>query len=239
MRFIYKPKQNNLEKFGFKIYNLLVENFSASFFVGGTSRDMLLGKTIKDIDIATVATPKQVQSLMAKHRFKTDQANQKYGVIKVKQASMEVEITTFRKDIKTSTRYPKVSFIKSPKQDSQRRDFTINALYYSPKQEKVFDFHKGLLDLKAKTIRCIGKPKIRFEEDPLRIIRAHRFAVNLDFTIEKNTETAMKNNISLTKQLTKSKLQKEFKKLSSAKQKIKLLNKLRAIGLDEDLQHVL
>jgi tRNA nucleotidyltransferase/poly(A) polymerase len=63
--------------------------------------------------------------------------------------------------------------------------------------------------------------------------------VYLDFSIEKNTETAIKNNISLTKQLTKSKLQKEFKKLSSAKQKIKLLNKLRAVGLDEDLQHVL
>ena len=174
MQFIYKPKQNNLEKFGFKIYNLLVENFSASFFVGGTTRDMLLGKTIHDIDIATVATPKQVQSLLGKHGYKTDQTNQKYGVTVAKHGGMEVEITTFRKDIKTTTRYPTVEFVKTPKQDSSRRDFTINALYYSPKQKKVLDFHKGLLDLKTKKIRCIGKPKIRFQEYPIEFHDHHR-----------------------------------------------------------------
>ncbi len=239
MQFTYKPKQTNLERFGFKIYNLLVENFSASFFVGGTSRDMFLGKTVKDFDIATVAKPEEVRNLLNKHGYKTDQTNQKYGVIKAKQGKRVVEITTLRKDIKTGTRYPKVTFIKSPKQDSERRDFTINALYYSPKQSKIVDFHKGLLDLKAKKIRCIGNPEIRFEEDPLRIIRANRFAISLNFAIEKKTEIAMKKNIQLIKQLTASKQQKEFKKLKSKKQQIKLQNTLYAQGLDEDFLHVL
>jgi len=216
-------QHTKLEKFGEKVFSVLVENFSQTFFVGGTVRDLLLKKRTVDIDIATVARPEQVIKLLQKAGIICDSKYKKFGVVIAKHKNLLVEITTLRADLPSQNRYPKVRFISSPKLDSQRRDFTINSLYFSQKTKKILDFHNGLNDLEHKIIRFVGNPKIRIKEDPLRIIRALRFALTLDFTIEKKSLGAIKKDFNLTKKLTQTKIKKELNKISG--KKIKLLVK--------------
>lgn len=214
----FKPK-SPLELFAYKVQNLLVENFPQSFFVGGTVRDMLLKKEMKDVDIATVATPTQVVDLLNKYFFKYNVGYQRMGVIVVTEGDMHVTVSTFRKDLPAQNRYPEVVFTKDIKVDAKRRDFTINALYFQPNTGAILDFHKGQKDIQEKKIRFIGDAKKRIAEDPLRIIRALRFALTLHFKIEKKTLVAIKNSFDKTSQLTESRIQKEFEKLVTEKSK--------------------
>jgi len=215
MKFTYKPK-SNLEKFGNKVYSALVENFSQTFFVGGMVRDLLLKKKITDIDIATSATPEQIIVALNKLGVEHNDSHKKFGNIVARQGSNEVEVTTLRKDLKSVNRYPRVRFVSNPKADSIRRDFSINSLYLKPKLNIVLDFNRGLADIKKQTIRFIGNPKQRIVDDPLRIIRALRFALVLNFKLEAKTKNAIKNNFFLLNNLTKTKIQKEIAKVRDA-----------------------
>ncbi len=212
MEYIYKPK-SNLEKFGLKIYNLLVENFSQTFFVGGMVRDLLLHRKVTDIDIATEASPEKTISILQKNQIEFDGSNQKYGIVIAKSNTTQIEIATLRKDIYKDNRYPKVKFIKNPRQDSQRRDFTINSLYLSTKKHKIYDFHNGLADLKNRQIKFIGDPAKKIKQDPLRTIRALRFALMLNFKVEKKSYSAIKKYFYFVNLLTKSRISKEINKL--------------------------
>ena len=218
MKYIYKPK-SALEKFGVKVYRLLVENFPQTFFVGGMVRDFLLKRKVTDIDIATHANPDNVIKILSDANINIAADNKKFGSITARQGNMAIEITTFRKDLKSSGRYPKVSFIGNPKTDSQRRDFTINSIYLRLKNNQIFDFQKGLKDIHLRQIKFIGNPAKRIGEDPLRIIRALRFALVLNFKLEKKTKQAIKNNFAAIKFLTKTKIQKEIGKVSKEKNK--------------------
>jgi tRNA nucleotidyltransferase/poly(A) polymerase len=218
MHINYQPN-SKLEKFGAKVFNLLVENFPQTFYVGGMVRDTLLHLKVADIDIATQATPLEVSNLLAEKNISHDNLFHRFGVVAAKKDSYKIEVATFRKDLAGESRYPKINFVKTAKQDSNRRDFTINALYLSPKDGKILDFHNGLEDLKLKKIRFIGNPEKRIKEDPLRIIRALRFKQTHNFKLETNTKTAIKNNFFLVKTLTKSKINKELNKIVSAKQR--------------------
>ncbi len=228
----YKPK-TEAEKFGEKVFHVLVENFPQTFFVGGTVRDMLLGRKILDVDIATSARPQDVTSLLQKNRTAFDESFSRYGVVVARHGSSTAEITTLRHDIMRSGRYPRVRFIKSLQQDSKRRDFTVNSLYLSLKSGKVFDPQKGLPDLKNKIIRFVGNPKKRIEEDPLRIIRALRFALVLKFKFESKTFQALNKYFFLTENLTKTKIQKEINKIADKKQKKQLQNILDKKAIDK------
>lgn len=220
MRFEFKAK-SNIEKFGEKVFNVLVENFSQTFFVGGAVRDMLLGKKITDIDIATTATPDEIIKCLSAKGINHEDAFRKYGNIIAKEGTLKIEITTFRKDHAGIGRYPKISFTKSLKKDSQRRDFTINSLYLSLKLNKILDPHNGLNDLKHKKIKFIGNPEIRIKQDPLRILRALRFALLLNFKMDLKTKVSIKKLFVLINSLTKNKIQKEiFKLKNNSKQKI-------------------
>jgi len=214
MKPTFKPRTKK-EKFGAEIYNLLVENFPQTFFVGGTVRDRLLFKKAEDIDIATSATPDKIIKKFQGKRISFDDSGKSFGNIIAKKDGLTAEITTFRTDQYTGSRYPKVSFVKTPKQDSHRRDFTINSLYLSFKTGKILDFHRGLADLRQKRIRFIGKPEKRIREDPLRIIRALRFSLDLKFQLDPKTKTAIKKCFFLTNTLTKSRLTKELSKIKS------------------------
>jgi len=218
MKYTFKPK-SDLEKFGYRVYNALVENFSRTYLVGGTVRDLLLNKKIKDIDIATIATPAQVAETLKKYFIEYNIGYIKMGIIIATNGKLAATIATFRKEIKTESRYPKIKFVKSALLDSQRRDFTINALYLSLKNHKILDFHNGLKDLKNKSIKFIGNPIAKIKEDPLRIIRALRFSLELNFKLEKKTKFAIKKYFHLTHTLSESRLKKEINKL-------KLKNKL-------------
>lgn len=208
----FKPK-TNLEKFGVKVYNALVENFPRTYFVGGTVRDFLLGKKNKDIDIATSATPAEAVETLKKYFIAYNLGFQTMGVVIATSGPYSATVATFRKDLKAATRYPKIKFVKTAKLDAQRRDFTINSLYFSQKNGNILNFFRGIEDLKKKQIKFIGKPEKRIKEDPLRIIRALRFALQLNFQLEKSAKLAIKNRFSLVKHLTKSKMEKEIQKL--------------------------
>ena len=233
MQLRYIPK-TNLEKFGFKIYFLLVENFPQTFFVGGTVRDILLGRKVTDIDIATSAIPEKVAKLLSANGIQTNLSHKNFGIVVAKKGSLTTEVATFRKDIYLNNRYPKVSFIKSAKTDSNRRDFTINFLYFSPKHEKILDFHKGLLDLNRKTLRFINSPNKSIKEDPLRIIRAVRFAEDLNLKIEPSSKKAIIQNFEELKKISYARIKTEIEKAKNKKTK-KRLQKL----LDKHAKNIL
>ncbi len=233
MIFKYQPK-SKLEKFGEKVFNLLVDNFSQTFYVGGMVRDLLLGLTVTDIDISTEGLPEDVINLLLKNKILLDLKYKQFGVIIAKQGKHVIEIATFRKEAYKDTRYPKITFIKSAKLDSKRRDFTINALYLSPKFNEILDFHKGLKDLKSNSLKFIGNPTVRISEDPLRIIRALRFAETLNLKIETKTKKALINNMYLIKFLTESRIKNEINKIKNIKIKnnvIQTINNKKSLDI--------
>ncbi len=180
------------------------------FMVGGTSRDFLLKREITDFDFATDATPTEMKVFLpdANYRFS------EFGTVSFKKSGRLIEVTTLRKEGQYfDFRHPgDITFVRDPRLDYVRRDFTINALYID-EQYKVFDFTNGQADLEAKLIRMIGDPWARFNEDPLRIIRALRFRVKLDFSFEKSLEEAIYDNAYLVKNLNPQKILAERSKV--------------------------
>ena len=185
------------------------EHGHSLYMVGGTSRDILLGKLPSDFDFATDATPEEERTFLPE----ADYSFAKYGSIKLKEQGIEIDITTFREEGEyLDCRHPScVKFVTSAKKDSERRDFTINALYINGEGD-VLDFHHGLEDLRDKVIRFIGEPEIRVKEDPLRILRAERFARRLGFRIDPLSQKAMKENRHLLEKLNPEKVKSEEKK---------------------------
>lgn len=161
-----------------------------AYFVGGCVRDMLLGKRPADFDLASSAEPEEVAALFADKKLLFTGA--KHGTVAVQNGGLWLEITTFRKDgAYNDRRHPSsVAFSHSAREDAARRDFTVNAMFYSP-YRGLLDFYSGQSDLRAGVIRCVGDAEKRFREDALRILRALRFAAKLGFVIEENTSAAM------------------------------------------------
>lgn len=159
-----------------------------AYFAGGCVRDLLLGRTPEDFDIATDAPPTRVQEIFNR----TQAVGEAFGVILVRQRRSQVEVATFRTDGRyTDGRRPDEVIFATAEEDAKRRDFTINGLFYDPIKAEVIDFVGGQADLSARQIRAIGNPDRRFEEDHLRLLRAIRFAARFAFTIEPATATAI------------------------------------------------
>lgn len=166
------------------------------YLVGGAVRDTLLDKPVKDWDFTTPASPDEIESAVLKAGRKPFLIGKKFGTIGFKIEIDEnnqknrfeyVEITTFRKeDYKENNRKPEVVFVDKIQEDLARRDFTINSMAIK-NNGKIVDEFGGLEDLKNGVIKAVGNPKIRFKEDPLRILRAVRFAASLGFEIEPKT----------------------------------------------------
>ncbi len=223
----YKPK-TNLEIFGNLVCGLLVENFPKTFLVGGTVRDILLKRPVKDIDIATSARPEQAAEILKNHFIDFNLGFKNLGIVVAKKDSFTATVATLRKEQYSDSRYPKIVFVNDPKTDSQRRDFTINALYLSAKTGKILDFYTGIKDLKTKKIRFVGEPLKKISQDPLRIIRALRFALELGFKIEKQSFLAIKKSFAAVNQLSKSRLETEVLKLKNLKKQNLLRGALQA-----------
>jgi poly(A) polymerase len=147
-----------------------------AMFVGGCVRKFLNNEIIDDIDIATIFTPEELKEKLADSNFKIIDTGLEHGSITVLINSNKFEITTLRKDIKTDGRHAEILFTDSWKQDSERRDFTINAIYMD-RRGKIYDPQNGKEDLKKKEINFIGDASTRIEEDYLRIIRYIRFCI--------------------------------------------------------------
>lgn len=215
--------KSKLQIFGNKVFSLLVENFKQTFFVGGTVRDMLLKKEVKDIDIATSAKPEQVAEILKSHFIEFDLGFRNLGVVVAREGGLSASIATFRKETYGYSRYPKINLTTSLKEDSKRRDFTINSLYLSPYPYKIHDFYQGKKDLRKKYIRFVGDPDKKIQEDPLRIIRALRFKVVLNFKIEKKSALSIRKNFHLVKTLTASRIRTEIEKIKSLSKRKLLL----------------
>lgn len=174
------------------IIERLTEAGHQALLAGGCVRDQLLGKTPKDYDVATSATPDQVRDIFGHRR--TIPVGAAFGVITVvgDKTSGNVEVATFRCDGGYSDgRHPDQVTFSNAEHDAERRDFTINGLFYDPLTETVIDFVKGTADLDSRLVRAIGNPADRFHEDHLRMLRAVRFATVLEFDIEPATLQAI------------------------------------------------
>lgn len=167
------------------------------FKVGGCVRDQLIGEKPKDIDLVSNALPLKIKSLVLSIKgWKALEVGEAYGIIfAVAPNGEEFEIASFRSDC-GSGRKPQVQLGVSIEDDVQRRDFTINALF-EDNSGNIVDLVGGIEDIKSKIIRCVGQPDKRFSEDPLRRVRAIRFAVQKGFQIEENTFNAIKNDPTL------------------------------------------
>ncbi len=171
----------------FVLHRLRDAGYTA-YFAGGCVRDMLLDVEPKDYDIATDATPKQVQSLLRRVLM----VGAKFGVAVVVHNRQHVEVATFRTDASyTDGRRPDSVEFSTPQEDALRRDFTINGMFYDPDDDAVIDYVGGQKDLKAGLLRTIGNPAERFGEDYLRLLRAVRFVTRLNFTLDDATREAI------------------------------------------------
>lgn len=189
--------------------NLFNKNGFNLYMIGGTSRDYLLGLEVFDYDFVTDATPEDI----AKFLPDVNMTFAKFGSVSTKVESTKIDIVTLRKEEGYEDfRHPsKITFIKDINEDYLRRDFTINAIYIN-KDFKVIDPSNGLIDLKNKIIRFIGNPEKRIEEDPLRILRAERFAKKLNFSIESKTRDAIEKYRYLLGKLNPDKIKEEERK---------------------------
>lgn len=182
-----------------RLFRILADRFSRSgkelFLVGGSVRDQLLHRSSTDLDFATDATPPETESLLAEQwphgaRIAIYKVGERFGTIGAIIDGRRVEITTYRGESYQDTRKPDVEFIRSLRDDLSRRDFTINSMAMSV-DGKIVDPFGGKSDLVGRYLRAVGNPADRFREDPLRMLRAIRFACQLGFEIERETYAAM------------------------------------------------
>ncbi|BCZ18096.1 Poly(A) polymerase PcnB [Helicobacter sp. NHP19-003] len=195
----------------------LIEILEAQGFeavvVGGCVRDCLLGRTPKDCDLATNATPKELAPLLKAHKIPTIPLGLAFGTLGALFGSKVFEITTYRQESAyTDHRHPQVDFNATLETDLARRDFTINALAYHP-TKGLLDLHGGLQDLRAKCLKFVGVAEGRVREDALRILRALRFASVLDFTLEPKSAQAVRTHAPLLTHISKERIFAELCKI--------------------------
>jgi len=221
----------------FKAANYIFEKLNAAghstYFAGGCVRDSILKLSINDIDIATSATPDEVQKLFRKSKA----VGASFGVVLIDIDSIPFEVATFRTDSSYSDgRHPdKVEYSNDPKIDIQRRDFTINGLFYDAKTDEVLDVVGGVKDLEAGKVRAIGNPEERFAEDYLRMLRAVRFAARFGFDIEDETLLAIRGNAHKINDLAAERVKAELTKIWAGPNPHYALDLLRTTGLLQEI----
>ncbi len=196
-----------MEKAARKIAERLRGEGHIAYFAGGCVRDIVRRVTPKDYDVATSATPEIVQKLFPR----THAVGAHFGVIIVLEDGFQFEVATFRSDdAYIDGRHPSAVHFSSPQEDAQRRDFTINGMFYDPVGEKVIDFVGGCADIDAKLVHAIGDPAQRFAEDRLRMLRAVRFATVLDYQIDPKTWDALIANAASINQISAERIREEL-----------------------------
>ena len=185
------------------------EGYSA-YIAGGAVRDLIMGKTPHDYDIATNARPENIKSMFEK----TIDTGIKHGTVTVIENKTAYEVTTFRRDGEYSdNRHPiEVSYVNEPRTDCMRRDFTINSMMYNP-DTGLLDFFCGKRDIRQGIIRCVGNAETRFKVDALRMLRAVRFKAQLGFTLEDKTAQAIKKCAVLIKKVSRERILDELNKI--------------------------
>lgn len=211
-----------------KIIHTLREQGFEALLAGGCVRDRLLGREAKDFDVATSAEPAEVQALFKR----TLQVGARFGVVIVMLGKQQVEVATFRIDGSyVDGRRPADVQFTTAQEDAERRDFTINGMFYDPLEDKIIDYVGGQADLQARTIRTIGAPQDRFGEDYLRMLRAVRFAAQLDFTIEAQTLAAIQAGPERIAQISGERISMELQTLLTCNGRVQGIRWLWESGL--------
>ncbi|MHB8733502.1 MAG: CCA tRNA nucleotidyltransferase [bacterium] len=199
-----------------------------TYLAGGCVRDRLLGRPAADYDIATAARPEQVAALFPR----TVDVGAAFGVIRVLADDGDYEVATFRTEGPyLDGRHPSSVRYAGPREDAQRRDFTINGLLYDPAADAVLDFVEGRADLTARLVRAIGDPAVRFAEDRLRMLRAVRLAVELDFTIAPQTFEAIPRHAADVRAVSAERIRDELVRMLTRPRADRALALLRDSGL--------
>ena len=225
------PDPEQQRRSAVRIVSRLRDAGHEAVFAGGCVRDALLGKTPKDYDVATSAAPKTVQSLFG--RRKTVAVGAAFGVIVVLDPPAEpTEVATFRNDGQyVDGRRPEGVVFSTAEEDAQRRDFTINGMFFDPLEERLIDYVGGRDDLAAARLRAIGDPRRRFDEDKLRLLRAIRFATRLGFEIEPETATAIEEFADQLPVVSAERIAAELRRMLTHETAAESLRRLADFGL--------
>lgn len=206
---------------------LLEKGFQA-MIAGGAVRDLLMGGQPKDFDIATNAHPEEVLACFKRTR----KVGIAFGVVLVSEFEDTVEVATFRTDLEyLDGRRPEGVVFTDAKNDAQRRDFTVNGLFLDLESFEIIDYVGGLVDLQAGILRAIGDPEKRFAEDYLRMLRAVRFAVRLDFEIEKETSRVISEKVGHLTEIAPDRIHDELSKAFATGRSDLGLTLLRDFGM--------
>jgi poly(A) polymerase len=210
-----------------------------AFVVGGAVRDLLLDREPKDFDIATDATPEEVRRLFRRSRI----IGRRFRIVHVMCGRDTIEVTTFRAsgqkeaeedDGRVTDEHGRLlsdNVFGTQAEDAARRDFTINALYYDPAREEIHDYFGGVNDCRKRVLRMIGDPETRFREDPVRMLRAARFAAKLDFHIDPETRRPVAALAPLLANIPRARIFDEALKLLLSGHALRGIHQLRAEGL--------
>jgi poly(A) polymerase len=203
-----------------------------ALWAGGCVRDFLLGRVPKDYDVATDARPEEVRKLFGNRR--TLAVGASFGVIVVRgpQGAADVEVATFRTEGPyLDGRRPESVRFATPEEDAKRRDFTINGMFFDPVAQQVLDFVGGEEDLGAGLIRAIGDPRDRVREDKLRMLRAVRFAANLDFALDPITAEAIREMAAQLIVVSAERITKELKGMLTNEHRARGIQLMQEVGL--------
>jgi len=209
------------------IKRLQAEGFQA-LLAGGCVRDMLLGKTAHDYDVATSATPEVITKLFRR----TVTVGARFGVVIVLLHNRQVEVATFRSDASyVDGRRPSGVVFTDARHDAQRRDFTINGMFFDPLAGEVIDYVGGRADLERRLIRAIGEANERFAEDHLRMLRAVRFACRLDFRIAEETFRAIRRHADKITRISAERITAELERIITDPNRLRGARLARDCGL--------
>lgn len=210
------------------IYHRLQSRGYKAFLAGGCVRDALLGIVANDLDVATDATPETIEGLFEK----TVSVGKSFGVMRVLFAGADIEVATFRSDGEYKDgRRPEHIVFSTPQQDAERRDFTVNALFYDISGDRVLDYVGGIEDLRQSALRTVGDPYRRFNEDHLRLLRAARFVAQLGFSLVQETASAVQVLAEQVKTVSGERIRDEMIKLLKSRHAQKGLEVMRSTGL--------
>lgn len=229
--------RRNVSRHAIKVCEVLRQHGYEAYIVGGAVRDLITGLEPKDFDVATNATPEQIRPLFRRARI----IGRRFQLVHVVFGQEIIETSTFRapasadQETDEHGRILRDNVFGSQEEDAARRDFTMNALYYDPHTEEVIDYHNGVQDLKKRQIRMIGDPVKRYREDPVRMLRAVRFAAKLNGTIDPATRQPISTMAELIENVPASRLFDEMLKLLTCGHAMDCLRQLRADGLHHGL----
>ena len=219
------------------VRDLQVAGFEA-FLVGGSVRDLLLGKVPKDFDVATSATPEEVQDVFPRCRL----IGRRFRLAHVRKAGTLIEVATFRGDAseggdheKSNGRILRDNVFGTVEEDAIRRDFTINALFLDPVNGEIRDYVGGYEDLSQRRLRLIGKPEVRYREDPVRLLRAARFEAKLGVRPDAETEAPIRKMAPLLNDVPAARLFEEVCKLFLTGHGVRSMEALQRFGLSSVL----